>query len=89
MARKTRIVIETDSLLLLRGRTSRRAWCPRCQAEVEMIAMDETAVMTNLDQKSLEEWLSSEELHHLQSSGGSGLVCLNSLLARVQKTQTS
>ena len=89
MAKRTRITVETDSLLILRGRTSRRAWCPRCEAEVEMVAMKETGVMTNLDQAALEEWLSSEDLHRLRSTDGSALICLNSLLARVQKPQTS
>jgi len=45
--------------------------------------------MTNLDKAELEEWLGSEELHRVQSPDGSGLICLNSLLARAQKTQTS
>lgn len=89
MAKRMRITIETDSLLILRGQTSRRAWCDRCEAEVEMIAMKETGVMTNLDKAELEEWLGSEELHRVQSPDGSGLICLNSLLARAQKTQTS
>ena len=35
MAKQTKITIETDSLLILRGRSSVRAWCPRCAAEVE------------------------------------------------------
>ena len=89
LAKRTRITIETDSLLILRGLTSCRAWCPGCVAEVETVAMNETGVMTNLDQAALEEWLNSEDLHHLQSTDGSALICLNSLLTRVQKTQTS
>ncbi|HLY40189.1 MAG TPA: hypothetical protein VKR52_03205 [Terracidiphilus sp.] len=88
MAKLTTITVETDSLLILRGPTSHRAWCPRCDAEVEMIAMKETKVISNLDQTALEEWLSSEELHRAQSAEGSDLICLNSMLARIQKTQT-
>jgi len=89
MAKRTTITVETDSLLILRGRNSTRAWCPRCAAEVEMIAMKETGVISNLDQHALEEWLSSEELHRLRASDGSTLTCLNSLLARVQNTKAS
>ncbi len=89
MAKQTTITIETDSLLILRGRSSIRAWCSRCAAEVEMIAMKDTGVISNLDQPALEEWLNSEELHRLQAADGSALTCLNSLLARVQKTKTS
>jgi hypothetical protein len=89
MAKQTKITIETDSLLILRGRTSVCAWCPRCAAEVEMIAMKDVGVISNLDPHALEEWLHSEELHRLQAPDGSALTCLNSLLARVQKTKTS
>jgi hypothetical protein len=86
MAKRTRITIETDSLLILRSRSSRRAWCPRCLAEADMIALDEVGVISNLERPALEEWLNSEELHRSRATDGSTLICLNSLLARVQKT---
>ena len=88
MTKQTRITIETDSLLILQGRSSRRAGCSRCAAEVEMIALEETGVISNLERPELEEWLNSGELHRLQAADGSSLTCLNSLLARVQKTTT-
>jgi hypothetical protein len=89
MAKQTKITIETDSLLILRGRSSVRAWCPRCTAEVEMIAMKDLGVISNLDPHALKEWLHSEEIHRLQAADGTALTCLSSLLARVQKTITS
>ncbi|HET6218963.1 MAG TPA: hypothetical protein VFE27_18210 [Acidobacteriaceae bacterium] len=88
MARQTRITIETDSLLILRGRSSLRAWCSRCAAEVEMVALNDTGVISNLERSELEEWINSGELHRLQAADGSTLMCLNSLLAHVQKTTT-
>ena len=89
MTKQTRITIETDSLLILQGRSSRRAWCSRCAAEVEMIALEETGVVSNLEQPELDEWLNSGELHRWQAADGSSLMCLNSLLARVQKTNNA
>jgi hypothetical protein len=89
MAKQTKITIETDSLLILRGRSSRRAWCPRCTAEVDTIALEDAGVVSNLEPAALEEWLNSGELHRLQAADGSTLTCLNSLLARVQKTTTT
>lgn len=87
MARQTKITIETDSLLILRGRSSTRAWCPQCGADAEMIALENVGVVSNLSWPSLEAWLNLEELHGSQASGAA-LVCLNSLLSRVQKTRT-
>jgi hypothetical protein len=89
MAKRTRITIETDSLLILRSSSPRRAWCPQCAAEVEMIALENAGVVSNLEPPALEEWLNSGELHRLQATDGLTLTCLNSLLARVQKTSTS
>jgi len=89
MGKQTKITIETDSLLILRGRNSNRAWCPQCAAEAEMIALDNLGVISNLDHAAVEEWLSSGELHRSKSANGSALICLTSLLARVQNTKAS
>jgi hypothetical protein len=85
----TKITIETESLLILRGRASRRAWCPLCAAETEMIALESLGVVSNLDRSALEAWLNSGELHRSQAIDGSAQICLNSLLARVQKTKSA
>ena len=86
MAKQTKIMIESDSLLIVRGGNSTRAWCPRCGAEVETIALENTGVVSNRDGSHIEEWLNSEELHRSEAADGSTLVCLNSLLARVKNT---
>ena len=88
MAKRTRITIETDSLLILRGVNSQRTWCPVCAVEAEMIVLENAGVVSNLDQPALEEWLNSVELHRSRATDGSTLICLNSLLVRVQKTKT-
>ncbi len=88
MAKKIKITMETDSLLILRGRSSRHAWCPICVAEGEMIALENARVISNLHRPALVEWLNSGDLHRSQAVDGSPLICLNSLLARVQKTKT-
>jgi hypothetical protein len=89
LAKETKITLETYSLLSLRGRSVLRAWCSACAAEVEPIAMEQTGVISNLDRAALEEWLNSEELHRLETADGSTQICLNSLIARVQKAKTS
>ncbi len=89
MARQTRIRIETESLLVLKGRSSLRGWCPRCQAEGELIPIEGVGVISNLVRTALEAWIESEELHHSTSADGAPLICLNSLLKRVQRTTTA
>jgi hypothetical protein len=89
MAKQTKITIETDSLLVLRGRSSLRAWCPQCAAEGEMIPIEGIGVISNLEPRAVEEWLESEEIHRWQTDDGAPLICLNSLLKRVQRTKTA
>jgi hypothetical protein len=87
MAKLTKITIESDSLLIVRGRSSTRAWCPQCRADAEMLAMENIGVVSNLDRPDLEAWLNSGQLHRSKAADGSPMVCLNSLLAHVQNTK--
>jgi hypothetical protein len=87
MARHTKITIESESLLVLRGRSSQRAWCPECGAEGEMIRLDELGVISNLAPPEVEAWIQSEDLHHLRATDGAHLICLNSMLKRVRNAK--
>ena len=87
MAKQTKITIETDSLLVLRGRTSLRAWCPQCATESEMIPIEGVGVVSNLAPSEVEAWLECEEIHRSQGADGAQLICLNSLVKRVQRTK--
>lgn len=88
MTKKTTITFENDSLLIVQGCRPRRAWCQVCAAEGEMITLNNLGVMSNLEPSALAEWLNSSELHRFQAADGSWLICLNSLLARVQNART-
>ena len=90
MAKRTEITIETDSLVVVRGRrNSALAWCSQCDAECETIPIEGLGVVSNLDPTEVESWLESEAIHRLQAADGARLICLNSLLKRVRKTTTS
>ena len=89
MAKSTRITIETNSLLIFRSRTSSPSWCAQCAADVEMIALDSTAVLSNLLPHELNQWLNSNHLHRSQTPDGTELICLNSLLARLGSRSTT
>jgi hypothetical protein len=86
LAKRTILTIETESLLVVRGNGASRSWCVQCAAQTEMIALTNLGVVTNLDRCGIEEWLNSGDLHRSVASDGSAVVCLNSLLAHVGKT---
>jgi hypothetical protein len=87
MAKQMTITIETNSLLIVRGQNAKPAWCPLCAADAEMIALANVGVVSNLDRQALEEWLDSGQLHRSQAADGTTLICLNSLVARMQNTR--
>jgi len=87
MAKRTRISIETDSLLVLRGRESLRAWCPQCGAEAELIPLNEVGVVSNLPSAEVQAWMESPDLHHIRTVEGAVLICLNSMLKRALRTK--
>ncbi|MBV9265162.1 MAG: hypothetical protein JO061_03235 [Acidobacteriaceae bacterium] len=89
MAKQTRITMETLSLLSLQGRILRRAWCPQCGAESEVITLDDVGVISTLERPEVQEWFKSSGLHHSQTVDGAESICLNSLLARVRNTKSS
>jgi len=49
-----------------------------------MIALENAGVISNLERPALEEWLNSEEVNWSHADDSSELICLNSLLARLQ-----
>lgn len=87
MAKRTRITIVTDSLLVLRGRTSLRAWCSRCSAEAEVIPLNDVGVVANLRPAEMQAWMESDDLHHITTADGVALICLNSMLKRLYRTR--
>ncbi len=85
MARTMTITIETNSLMVLRGGGTMRAWCPRCAAEAEMVSLQNFGVVSNLDRPAIEEWLNSGQVHRTEAADGSATACLNTLLEHLKE----
>ncbi len=74
MAKHTRITIETDSLLVLRGRKLLRARCPQSGAEAEMIPLNEVGVVSNLSPAEVQAWMEPPHLHLRVTAHGAALI---------------
>ena len=83
--RITRITIETQSTLIIRGANPVRAWCTRCSAEVDTVVLEAAGVLAQVDQGTVQQWLETEELHAAQMSDGSARICLDSLLKSARR----
>ena len=80
MKRTTRITIETEQVLIIRGANSSRAWCMRCGAEVDTVAMSAEGVLAETDRDTLQRWVETDQLHLSRAPDQSVRVCLRSLL---------
>ena len=88
MTKRTHITVETNSLLILKGGVSLRAWCRRCGAEAEFIPLDGVGIVSNLPRPEIQAWIESEDLHKSVAADGSLLICFNSLLKLSPINQT-
>jgi len=84
MARQTTIKIATESLILLSSSSTRRSWCPICAAEEEMLSLEIARALCSEKSELLEDWLASARVHHARATDGSCLICLRSLVDRLQ-----
>ena len=62
MTKQTTITIETKSLLVLCSRSSRRAWCPVCGVEAEVIVV-ERGLLSSQEAPAVDQLLNSGEVH--------------------------
>jgi len=84
--RTTRITIETERTLILRGANSARAWCTRCSAEVDTVVLETASVLAQVDHLTIQRWLETEELHAAQMKDRSARICLDSLLKSAKRS---
>lgn len=78
--RTTRITVETERILIIRGANPVRSWCTQCAAEVDMVVPEAAGVLAQVDHSRIQRWLDAEELHAAQMKDGSARICLDSLL---------
>jgi hypothetical protein len=73
--RTTKITIETEGLLVVRQARTVVSWCPGCQAEVDVVILDEgtAQLLSGLPTGTLHIWSPPE---------GPVLICLRSLVQR-------
>jgi len=77
---RAEITVQTDRVLIIRRRRSRRAWCQQCGREVDAIGMQEATSLGGSEQLTLPGNPESERWHVCAGSDGETLICLDSLL---------
>jgi hypothetical protein len=77
---RTEITIQTERLVLIRGRRSTRAWCQQCGREVEMVGLSQAAALAGGVKPTLPDSTQGRGWHVSEDQNGSPLICMESVL---------
>ena len=86
--RRTKIVVETERLLVVRSRRGVEGRCEACGATARMVGLDEAAAVSGRSQRELVRRVDEGSLHFSESARGRLLICLNSLLGGARTKET-
>jgi len=78
--RSAEITVETDEIVVFKGSASPvSSYCPVCRREVSMIAPEQAARIAGVTVRKIYASVEGGNLHFVESSRGSLLICLDSL----------
>jgi hypothetical protein len=79
MPKRTEITIETRRTLVVTRINSLTALCPECGEKCGMVTIDDAATLARRNTQLILGWIESRQLHYIETSEGSLLICCNSL----------
>jgi len=77
--KRTEITIETERVLSISSTRKVIAWCTACGNRVEMLPVDEAAILARVDARTIFRWVEADKLHFSETPHGALLICINSL----------
>lgn len=80
MRKLTRISVESETVMVFRRARASIAWCPECQAGVEIITLTPDSYAEPATTARVEAWLRTGKLHFWHSADGTVQICVTSLL---------
>ena len=76
----TRILIETEEVLVWRRIPKPVvSWCSECQRDSQKVDTAHAALLCQVDQNTIQEWIRMKQLHASQTASDGLLICLASL----------
>ena len=77
MKTRTEITVEMDRLIIV-SRTRKSEWCGSCARPVEMLSIDDAALIAHVNSRTIFRWAIAGELHSAESAEGLLLICPHS-----------
>jgi hypothetical protein len=80
VTKRTVTTIETHQIVIVRRPVgAAQAWCPTCIQRVEMIPLEEAALLAGVSLRDICRRVCADDIHFVETANG-GFICLNSLL---------
>jgi len=76
--KRTEITIETDRTFFVSSPRIVFGWCAACDAQVEMVSLDEAAILRGVNSRTVFRWVEEKQVHSSETANGLLLICLNS-----------
>jgi hypothetical protein len=81
---RTEITIETHEVMVIRRRGSYlRSRCSDCGEQAAMLTLEEATTVFPISMRNLFQFVEAENLHYVETSKGTLLVCSESLAAQL------
>jgi hypothetical protein len=77
MKTRTEIIVETERLVIV-NRRRRHAWCSSCVRQVEMLTVDDAAILFHVASRTIFYWAESGVVHSSETPEGLLLICPHS-----------
>lgn len=77
--KQTEITIETDRIVYFSSPRMVLSWCAACDAQVEMVPVDEAAILRRVNSRTIFRWAEEKQVHSCETGNGLLLICLSSL----------
>ena len=78
MRTRTEITVERDTWVVVK-RCRKTAWCRSCSRQVEMLSLDEAAILARVSSRTIFHWAESGVVHSTETPDGLLVICPNSL----------
>jgi len=74
MKTRTEITFEMDRLIVV-SRSRKAEWCTQCARPVEMLSVDEAALVAHVNSLTIFRWAIAGELHSSETPEGLLVIC--------------
>ena len=74
MKTRTEITVEKERLVVV-TRRQRAAWCSACARHVEMLTVDDAAILFHVASRTIFHWAESRVVHSSETPEGLLLIC--------------